>query len=174
VQTSAALIAYQLGNDPLAVQWAQKSYADGRFNETYLRNLLGISMWYGAQQMKQNPAFGRQELEHVLQLYAAYHASESVINQKLFPDSTPLTEDASMQVYIGTADYLLHHYKESLAVMNPLLTADRDQAAVALYMIDTVLDDAALHQTTKTSKAYLTQILSQSAIAQEYNFLKQV
>lgn len=172
VQSQASLIAYRLGNDPLALQWAERSYQDAHFDEADFRNMLGISMWAYAAQMKTNPRVAHAGLQSVLTLYERYHQSEHDINEHLFPDSTVLTEDASMQVYVATADYLLKDYARSLQVMNPLLTANRDQAAIALYMIDTVLDDAGLHKSSSESSLYLKQIEAVPSVRGEYNYLR--
>jgi len=119
VQAQAALMAYRLGNDSLALTWAARSYRDARFNQADFRNLLGISMWASAGKVKTDPGVATAGLQQVLTLYQQYHQSEHDINDHLFPDSVALTEDASMQVYVATADYLLKDYAASLKVMNP-------------------------------------------------------
>ncbi len=172
VQSEASLIAFQLHHYSRAAAWAEKAYHDAHFSQIDLRNLLGITMWYGAEQLKTNPSLGLHELHKVLHFYAVYHKRESIVNKTLFPDSIILKEDASMQVYLGTADYLLHRYRQSLQVMNPLLKSHRDQAAVNLYMIDTALDDQALGQGAKQRAAYVKLIQKNAVAASEYAYLK--
>jgi len=172
IQSQAALIAYQMGNDVQAVAWSRKAYQDFRFNQQILRNLLGISMWSAAKEMKANPTAAKAGLQAVLRQYQQYHNSEHDVNNTLFPDVTPLTEDASMQVYIATAETLLKQYRASKQAITPFLTANRDQAAVILYMIDTVIDDAGLHKHTKVDQAFLSQIKGSPQALSEYNFLK--
>ncbi|MHB1628880.1 MAG: hypothetical protein ACYCVB_11000, partial [Bacilli bacterium] len=172
VQSEASLIAFQLHHYGHAAAWAEKSYHDAHFSQIDLRNLLGITMWYGAAQLKANPSLGLHELHKVLHFYAVYHKRESIVNKTLFPDSIILSEDASMQVYLGTADYLLHRYQQSLRVMNPLLKSHRDQAAVNLYMIDTALDDQALGRNVKQRNAYVKQIQKNAVALGEYKYLK--
>jgi len=172
VQSEASLIAYQLHHYRVAAAWAETAYHDAHFSQIDLRNLLGITMWYGAEQLRANPSLGLHELHKVLQFYTAYHKSESVVNKSLFPDSIILKEDASMQVYLGTTYYLLHRYNQSLHALNPLLKAHRDQAAVNLYMIGTALDDQALGRNVKQRNAYLKQIQKNPGALAEYNYLK--
>ncbi len=172
VQTQVAIIAYQLRQMPSAIAWADLSLTDAPFSETVYRNLLGLTLWTSAQELKADPSQGRAGLSRVLHLYQEYQDKMKVLNMHLFPDSIPMQMDASIQVYVATADALLHHPKASLHAMNPLLTVNRDQAAVNLYEIDTVLDDQQLKKTGALDSNMLKQLHGNPTALQEYEFLQ--
>ena len=172
VQTQTAIIAYQLRQTPKAIAWANLALHDAPFNETVYRNPMGLTLWTSAQQLKADPTQGRSGLQNVLSLYADYQRKSKVINTTLFPDSVPMQLDASMQVYVATADTLLGHPRASLQVMNPLLTANRDQAAVNLYEIDSILDDRQLKKSSALDAYMIKQINATPSALQEYNFLR--
>lgn len=172
IQTQAAVIAYQLGQAPTALMWANQAVKDGRFNTTALRNLLGLTMWVSAGELTHNPVQGRTGLQKVHTIYANFINRSKQVNLTLFPDSVVMAPDASMQVYVATADCLLKNYRQSLQEMNPFLQANRDQAAVTLYEIDTVLDDAGLHLKNLADAVTMQQIQANPAALQEYNYLK--
>lgn len=171
VQSQTAVIAYQLGHMPRAVAWAERSYRDAPFNSAVIRNLLGIELWDSASQFKVNPAVAKAQLSGIIQKYNDFSAINQQINYKLFADAIPVKQDASMQVYIGTANYFLGHYRASLQAMNPFLTDNRDQAAINLYDIITVLDDVHLHQSTSTDLALMQQIKSNPSALSEYEYI---
>ncbi len=172
LQTQAAVMAYELGQGSTAVAWAQEAHQDGAFNTPAFRNLLGLSLWTAAAQLKTNPVVSRSMLQQVLSQYQAFEVKSKDVNMHLFPDSVVMTMDASMQVYAATADYLLGDYAQSLKVMTPLSTTNRDIAAVSLYETDKVLDDAALHQTGKIDQLLLKQLSANPSAMQQYNYLK--
>ncbi|MHB1682067.1 MAG: O-antigen ligase family protein [Bacilli bacterium] len=174
VQLQAALLAYSLGHTASAVNFAEAAHHDSHFSASAFRALLGITMWYGAAELKSNPSAGNVELHRVLWLYNQYIQESKVINLKLFPAAIPLQTDASMQVYLGASEYLLGHYHKSLAAMNPFLKSGRDQAAINLYEIVTVLDDAKLHIATKTNARYKRQILTSPSVLPEYQYLLKI
>ncbi len=171
VQTRAAILAYNLGNGSAAVKFAQRAYRDAPFSSLGFRTLLGLTMWNGAATLKTNPQAGRAELQRVQYLYRLFVQQSKIVNLALFPTAIPLRNDAPIQVYRGASDYLLGHYRQSLAVMNPFLKLDRDQAAVNIYEIVTVLDDAKLHIATKASVFFKKQILANASVAAEYTYL---
>lgn len=172
LQTQAAVMAYELGQGSTAVAWAQEAHQDGAFNTPAFRNLLGLSLWTAAAQLKTNPVVSRSMLQQVLSQYQAFEVKSKDVNRHLFPDSVVMTMDASIQVYAATADYLLGDYAQSLKVMTPLSTTNRDIAAVSLYEADKVLDDAALHQTGKIDQLLLKQLSANPSAMQQYNYLK--
>jgi len=174
VQIQAALLAYSLGNSTAAVNFAESAYHDAHFSATAYRTLLGLTMWNGAALLKVNKSAGKAELNRVSLLYDRFIKESKVINLKLFPDAIPLQTDASMQVYLGASEYLLGHYHKSLAAMNPFLKSGRDQAAINLYEIVTVLDDAKLHIKTKASASYKRQILASPSVLPEYQYLLKI
>lgn len=174
IQTSAAIIAYQLRQNSASVQWAMQAIHDANFNETAYRNLLGLLMWTSAEQIKTNYDAGKQGL---LQVIATYHDLQSkmkIANTKLFPDSISLNLDASIQVYVGAAYMLLHEPQKSLAMINPLLTTNRDQSAISLYEIETVLDQQLLHIQSKSYLQMMSQIKALPQTLSEYKFLKSI
>lgn len=172
IQSKAAVLLYSLGNQQQALVLAKQAVQDGPFTSDPMRNLMGLQMWTSAALLKTNHAAGIAGLQQVLSDYQSYKEREPIINQKLFPASTPLTEDASMQVYLATSDYLLGHYAQSIKDMTPFLKTNRDQAAVTLYLIDSVLSDAAMHKTSISDKMYMSQIQSNPQALSEYKYLK--
>ncbi len=174
VQTQAAILAYELHHPRTAVNWAGRAVYTGPFNSTAYSNLMGLTMWYGTGQLPVNRAQGIATLHQVLSLYSEFQARKHVMNATLFPNEILMHRDASMQVYLGTAEYLLGHYRKSLSVMNPLLRTNRDQAAIYLYEINTVLDNAHLHpgKPSAQMKAYLANLQSNQGSALEYKYLQ--
>ena len=69
---------------------------------------------------------------------------------------------------------LLHQPQKSLIVINPLLTANRDQSAISLYEIETVLDQQLLHIQSKSDLQLMSQIKALPQTLSEYKFLKSI
>ncbi len=172
VQTQAAVIAYQLHHMSQAVAWADRAYQDAPYNSIVIRNMLGIKLWDSISLMKTNPTLANTQLQDIVNKYNDFSTINKGINYKLFADATPVQIDASMQVYIGTADYFLRNYQASLEVMNHLSTANRDQSAVNLYNIITVLDHQQMHvKPTPLDQALMQQIKMNPMAMSEYRYI---
>ncbi len=167
----AAVLAYQMGNLPQALQWAQEAYRDAPFNSVAAGNVMGIAMWTGASELKSDHAAGVALEQQVVTTFRTFIARKNAVDLTLFPDAYAVYENTSMQVYLGTADYLLGHYAESIKVLNPLINKGEDQAAVELYMIDMVLDGRALHDVTAGDKTFYKAIEASPAEREEYSYL---
>ena len=172
IQTQVAVIAYQLGHMPQAVSWSDRAYQDAPFNSVAIRNMLGIKLWDSASIFKSDPAFAKTQLQDIVNKYNDFSSVNKGINYKLFPDAAPVQTDASMQVYIGAANYLLGNYQASLKAMNPFLKANRDQAAVNLFEIITVLDHQKMHaKPSKLDQLFMQQIKSNPSALSEYQYI---
>jgi hypothetical protein len=172
IQTQSAVMAYQMRHMTHAVAWADQAYQDAPFNSVDIRNMLGIKLWYGASIFPTQRALATAQLEDIITKYNDFSSINAQINYKLFADATPVTPDASMQVYIGAANYFLSHYQASLNAMNPLLSTNRDQAAINLYEIITVLDHQKMHaKPTAQDAQFLQQIKSSPSATGEYQYI---
>ncbi|MCY0869257.1 MAG: O-antigen ligase family protein, partial [Firmicutes bacterium] len=126
----AAVLAYQMGNLPQALQWAQEAYSDAPFNTVAAGNVMGIAMWTGASELKSNHAAGVALEKQVVSTFRTFIARKNGVDLTLFPDAYAVYENTSMQVYMGTAEYLLGQYARSIKDLNPLINKGEDQAAV--------------------------------------------
>lgn len=171
-QQVMASIAYRIGQDAAAYQWALRSAQDSPFHVEYPTTYMGIGLWSSVLQYKQNPTLAQSQLRNVGQQLPI--ARSNVEKQKhmtfgYLPSWTYQVE-SPMQIYAGAADYAIGNYKVSLTDMDNLSQTGRNADLMGLYDIITLLDNQRLHPGYTDSRV-LKEIQANTTFQQEYTDL---
>lgn len=144
IQQGGAVIAYQLGHTAEAYQWAKRGSSDGTFTLKYPSTFMGIALWAGVGEYKNNPQDATVVFNSVVD---AYHSIQgNVASLKRVPSNMAqdwsYTIDMPTQMYAATALYCLGDYQTSIDQLHTLSKTGADYDTMGLYEIVSLLDAA--------------------------------
>jgi hypothetical protein len=165
VLETTGIIAYNLGHGAEAYHWTQRSYQDGKLTVKYSETFLGIALWSGVGEARNNPTDAKTVFQSVVQAYDEVQANENRLQHlpKEVQQQWTLSTDAPMQVYMATAQFALGNFQQSLTALKSLPAANRDANTMGLAQMVGLLDNANIHhQPTINLVSQLSNRLAQT------------